>query len=149
MPKPPWFVCKEAERVNRHTVSLAPCGAYGFGLVLAYLRTSPSAIVERLHEHGFQRALDIGPGVVVKVVRENLYPCEDPLTLTIWGETLTPSLVEVVVANMRRMLVLDSEGPWAKDILAHGIRHSAPMCSGIVDFAPFSSARPGKPCSGP
>lgn len=110
MQKPPCFVCKEAERVNRHTLSLAPCGAYGFGLVLAYLRTSPSAIVERLHEHGFQRALDIGPGVVVEVARENLYPSEEPLTLTIWGETLTPSLVEVVVAHMRRMLVLDVDG---------------------------------------
>ncbi len=96
--------------MNRRTLSLAPCGTYGFGLVLAYLRTSPSPIVERLHEHGFQRALDIGPGVVVEVARENLYPSEEPLTLTIWGETLTPSLVEVVVAHMRHMLVLDVDG---------------------------------------
>ncbi|MCY0864194.1 MAG: hypothetical protein OWQ57_04555 [Sulfobacillus sp.] len=96
--------------MNRYTMSLAPCGAYGFGLVLAYLRSSPSAILERLHEHGFQRALDIGPGVVVEVARENLYPSEEPLTLTIWGEALTPSLVEAVVAHMRRLLVLDVDG---------------------------------------
>lgn len=109
MQRPPWVRHKEAKRVNRHTVSLTPCGAYGFGLVLAYLRTSPSAIVERLHEHGFQRALDISSGVVVEVARENLLS-EEPLTLTIWGETLSSSLVKVVVAHMRRMLVLDVDG---------------------------------------
>lgn len=110
MQKPPRIVCKEAKRVNRHTLRLAPCGAYGFGLALAYLGSSPSAILEGVHEHGFRRALDIGPGVVVEVARENLLPSEEPLTLTIWGETLTPSLVETVVGQVRRMLVLDVDG---------------------------------------
>ncbi len=108
--------------MNRHTLSLAPCGAYGFGLVLAYLRSSPSAIVERLHEHGFQRALDIGPGVVVEVTWENLYPSEEPLTLTIWGETLTPSLVEVlglmlIVITSTDMPVTGSAGYYMPGII--------------------------------
>jgi 3-methyladenine DNA glycosylase/8-oxoguanine DNA glycosylase len=90
--------------VDRKTLIPAPRGTYGFGLDLAYLRSSPSTA------HGFQPALDIGPGVVFEVAREKLLPPENPLTLTIWAESLTPALVEVAVAHVRGMLVLNVDG---------------------------------------
>lgn len=96
--------------MDQQTVNLTPRGSYGFGLVLAYLRSSPSAIVERVTDHGFQRALDIGPGVVVQVERRTLFPSSDPLSLTIWGEDLTAGRVDETIAYMRRMLCLDEDG---------------------------------------
>ncbi len=93
--------------MNQQIVPLTPRGAYGFGLVLAYLRSSPSAILERVEAHGFQRALDLGPGVIIEVARENLFPSAEPLTLTVRGETLTPSLVEAAIAHVRSLLMLD------------------------------------------
>lgn len=71
--------------MKHYVMNLEPRGEYGFGLVLTYLRSSPSAIVEQVTEHGFQRALDIGEGIIVRVERAELRPSSEPLQLTILG----------------------------------------------------------------
>jgi DNA-3-methyladenine glycosylase II len=66
------------------TFSLIPQGSYAFGLTLAYLRSSPSAIGTHITEHGFHCALDIGPGIVAAVERGALAASPEPLQFTVW-----------------------------------------------------------------
>lgn len=126
----------------QQTVSLSPRGPYGFGLVLAYLRSSPSAIVERVSENGFQRALDIGPGVVVSVHRQVLLPSTDPLTLTITAERLTSSLIEATTAHVRRLLCLDVDG---HPIEGHLARHDPALGTYVQQYRGFRPVLLGSP----
>ncbi len=126
----------------QQTVSLSPRGPYGFGLVLAYLRSSPSAIVERVTENGFQRALDIGPGVVVSVHRQVLLPSTDPLTLTITAERLTSSLIEATTAHVRRLLCLDVDG---HPIEGHLARHDPALRTYVQQYRGFRPVLLGSP----
>ncbi len=104
--------------MDQRTLLLSPRGSYGFGMVLAYLRSSPSAIVERVTAHGFRRALDIGPGVVASIEREELLPSPDPLRVTIQADHLTPDLIDRAVTRIRALLLLDVEGTSIENHLA-------------------------------
>jgi 3-methyladenine DNA glycosylase/8-oxoguanine DNA glycosylase len=97
--------------------SLTPRGSYSFGLTLAYLRTSPSAILESISSHGFQRALDISSGVVVSVERAALVSSPEPLQVTLWGEDLSQSVLDQTAQHLTRMLTLDIDGRTAESHL--------------------------------
>lgn len=103
--------------MDKQTVNLTPRGVYAYGLVLAYLRTSPSAIVERVDEHGLQRALDVNGGIVIRVERAELFASPDPVRMTVWGEDLTPHRLDSVAAYVRRLLFLDVDGQSIEEYL--------------------------------
>lgn len=122
--------------------TLTPRGPYGFGLVLAYLRSSPSRVVEHITARGFCRALAIGPGVVVKVERENLSASTDPLHITLWAKYLTPSLVNQVRQHLRRMLTLDVDGILFED---HMLRHDPQLGRYSAHYRGFRPILLGSP----
>ncbi len=102
------------------TLTITPKGQYGFGLVLDYLRSSPSAILERFTDNGFYRALDIGPtGVVVKIKRENLLLSCDPLEVTVWAEDLSFDIIDQIKKHLCQMLTLDIDGSSFENSLVH------------------------------
>ncbi len=121
---------------------LTPRGPYGFGLVLAYLGSSPSRVLENITTRGFCRALAIGPGVVVKVERENLSASTDPLHITLWAKDLTPSLVNQVRQHLRKMLTLDVDGTIFED---HMLRHDPQLGQYSAHYRGFRPILWGSP----
>ncbi len=124
------------------TFALAPQGSYAFGLTLAYLRTSPSAIMEHVTDHGFQRALDIGPGVVAAVERGTLAPSPEPLQITIWGEDLSQKIIDQTAQHLRRMLTLDIDGRPAEAHLMEQDSALASLIQAYHGFRPLLLASP-------
>ena len=124
------------------TVSLTPQGSYAFGLTLAYLRTSPSAIVERVTSHGFQRALDIGPGIVVAVERATLSSSPEPLHVTLWGEDLSPEVVGRTVRHLTLMLTLAVDGQPVESHLMTKDSVLAPLVQSYSGFRPVLLGSP-------
>lgn len=128
--------------MDQQTFDLTPKGPYGFGLVLAYLRTSPSSIVERVTEYGFQRALDLGPGIVIQVERRQLLTSSDALSVTIRGKDLTATRVDAALAHIRHMLYLEVDGTPIED---HLMQHDATLGHYIKQYRGFRPVLVGSP----
>ena len=99
------------DRINPEPRELTPTAPYALERALAYLRASPSAILERVDpaERTYRRALSLGGRDVLLVVR-SVGTTEAPrLTLEARGEDVRPETLAAAEALVRRLFALDED----------------------------------------
>jgi DNA-3-methyladenine glycosylase II len=91
-------------------IALVPTAPYDFALALAYLRSSPSAVLEQVSDEGvYARALRLmGRPVLLRVWSEGTVVAPR-LTLEVCGEALSPEVLAAAEATMRDVFTLDAE----------------------------------------
>ena len=89
-------------RVERWIV---PSGPLRLAHALLYLRTSPSAVLEKVTEDACRRALRINERAVLLQVRQE----GQGVRVTLWGDALDDATVAAAEAEVRRIFLLDED----------------------------------------
>jgi DNA-3-methyladenine glycosylase II len=82
---------------------------FSFDLALAYLRGSPSTIVERVDETSYRRAIRLGGGARIAILTVRLAPDGNALTATLTGPDLTDTDSADLVDLVRRLFAVDDD----------------------------------------
>ncbi|HEX5502852.1 MAG TPA: hypothetical protein VFW96_09525 [Thermomicrobiales bacterium] len=100
--------------VERATVELLPLPPYDFDLALAYLRTSPSAILERIDADGvYRRAVTLDGRDLLLTLRSVGSVAAPRLLLEVAGDRLDPAGVASAAALVTRIFSLrDDPAPF-------------------------------------
>lgn len=122
---------------------LLPVAPYDFALSLAYLRTSPSAVLERITDNGvYERALLVDEhGVLLRLWSEGTV--EAPaLALEVRGEGITPEIGARAAALARRIFALDEDPAGffalgARDAVLGGLLRRWPGIRPLLIADPF------------
>ncbi|HEX6121598.1 MAG TPA: AlkA N-terminal domain-containing protein [Ktedonobacterales bacterium] len=93
-----------------HRLALVPVAPYDFELALAYLRSSPSAVLERISDAGvYTRALRLaGQPVLLRVWSEGTLTAPR-LALEVRGAALSPAVLAAAEATIRDLFALDAD----------------------------------------
>lgn len=98
---------------------IAPARPYNFGLALAYLRSSTAAILERIDQQRFSRALTFaGSDVIVQITSTG--PIDHTmLHLQLTGEKISKDIAEKAVSWLKRTFTLDTDPLSFHKLYAH------------------------------
>lgn len=113
------------------SVELHPTAPYDFALALAYMRTSPSAVVEVLEGDCYRRAFRLGEHDVALTLRSVGTVAAPRLVLEVTGPAVDATTVDLAAAHITRVLRLDADPTPFLRLAAHD-----PVLQGVVDRFP-------------
>lgn len=94
--------------MQRARIELTPLAPYSFELALAYLQTSPSAILERIEAHGiYQRTMSIDEQDMLLSVWSVGTVQAPRLVLELGGNGVTADMVTYAAQHVRKIFSLD------------------------------------------
>jgi DNA-3-methyladenine glycosylase II len=117
------------------TTTLQPVPPYDFGQVLLHLRTSASAILERIGDTAYARALHIAGQDVVLELRSQGTTLEPRLALRVSGAAVDDAVMAAAVAQVERIFHLTVDPAPFQAMLAGDPVFAAQL-------APFAGLRP-------
>lgn len=86
---------------------VVPVRPFNFGLSLAYLRTSPSAVLEDIHEMEYTRALSIHDSdMLVRITHDGPID-QTTLHVQLTGQSITDGIAESATSTIKRIFTLD------------------------------------------
>jgi len=98
---------------------IIPIRPYNFGLAQAYLRTSPSAILERIDEHGYSRALSIRESDVLVHISHDGPIDQTTLHVRVIGQDVSDDTAEEVILRIKRIFTLEVDPFPFHNLYAH------------------------------
>lgn len=90
-------------------VELRAVAPFDFDLVLRYLQIWPAAVLERLEDRRYRRAVYLGPHKVLLTIHSTGTPKRPRLILEVFGPGIDSSIVEQAAALVRRTFMLDAD----------------------------------------
>ncbi|MBF6591978.1 MAG: DNA-3-methyladenine glycosylase 2 family protein [Ktedonobacterales bacterium] len=134
-----------ASRSPATRLMLTPTAPYDFGLALSYLRTSPSAVLERISEAGvYERALRLeGQPILLRLWSEGTIAAPR-LALEVRGACVTPALTACAARRVRHIFLLDEDPtPFfalaARDAILGGLLRGLPGMRPLLIADPFEA----------
>lgn len=98
---------------------IVPIRPFNFGLSLAYLRTSPSAILEKIQGMDYSRAISIdGKDVVVHITHDDPID-QTTLHVQVVGERVDDVVADRVILTIKRIFTLDVDPLPFHNLYAH------------------------------
>lgn len=98
---------------------IVPIPPFNFGLALAYLRTSPSAVLERIDEQTYSRALSIqGADVVVRITHDGPID-QTTLHVQLSGQSITDERAQAAISSLKRIFTLGVDPLPFHNLYAH------------------------------
>jgi DNA-3-methyladenine glycosylase II len=100
---------KPIARARSATLELRPVAPFDFDLFLRYMRIWPAAVLERIDDGLYRRAIDIGGHNVVLSLHSIGTPRRPRVVLEVSGNGIERSVVEQAAALVRRTFMLDAD----------------------------------------
>lgn len=98
---------------------IVPVRPFNFGLSLAYLRTSPSAVLEDIHEMKYARPLSIhGTDMIVRITHDGPID-QTTLHVQLSGQSLTDEVAESAISTVKRIFTLEVDPLPFHSLYAH------------------------------
>jgi DNA-3-methyladenine glycosylase II len=100
---------KAATRARPAAIELRAVAPFDFDLALRYLRIWPAAVLERVEDGRYRRAVNVGGHDVLLSLHSIGMPARPRLVLEVFGAGIDRSVVERAAALIRRTFLLDTD----------------------------------------